>query len=77
MFAQGTYNAVRTSQRLRDLGFSETEVVMNSIFDFFGAYKKENDSKYNVSELEYSFHNKIICDLQKTVLKKVMVFHLE
>ena len=60
MFAQGTYNSVRTSQRLRELGFNETEVVMNSIFDFFGAYKKEFDPKYNVSELEYSFHNKII-----------------
>nr|BFD31384.1 hypothetical protein GTC16762_10020 [Pigmentibacter ruber] len=60
MFAQGTYNAVRTSQRLRELGYTEAEVVMNSISDFFGTYKKDIDPKYNVREMEYAFYNKII-----------------
>ena len=46
MFSQGTYNAVRTSQELRKLGFKEEDIALKSILNFFGQYEKFDDPAY-------------------------------
>ncbi len=43
MFSQGTYNAVRTADELRRLGFEENYVVPRSIEHFFGIYDINKD----------------------------------
>ena len=46
MFSQGTYNAVRTSQELRRLGFKEEDITVKSMLSFFGQYDKTEDPAY-------------------------------
>ena len=43
MFSQGTYNAVRTADELRRLGFEENYVVPRAIENFFGIYEINKD----------------------------------
>lgn len=60
MFSQGTYNAVRTSQELRKLGFKEEEITLKSILKFFGQYEETDDPSY-VTKIEANkLNNSII-----------------
>ncbi|WP_186647179.1 calcium-binding protein [Fluviispira vulneris] len=63
MFSQGTYNAVRTSEQLRELGFSEEYVVMNSIANFFGQYSTGEDPKFIVKKTAKEMEETTIPDI--------------
>ncbi|KAB8029845.1 calcium-binding protein [Fluviispira multicolorata] len=67
MFTQGTYNAVRTSEQLRELGFSEEEVVLNSIANFFGKYSTGEDPKFLVK--------KTAKEMEETTIPEIMTLN--
>lgn len=64
MFAQGTYNAVRTSEELRKIGFKEDEITAKSILSFFGHYDKTVDPSY-VTRIE---KNKLLNEVLPNIL---------
>lgn len=63
MFSQGTYNAVRTSQELRKLGFSERDITLKSILKFFGSYEILQDPSYITKIESNKMNNEIIPNL--------------
>ncbi|BBH53772.1 calcium-binding protein [Fluviispira sanaruensis] len=67
MFSQGTYNAVRTSEQLRELGFSEEYVVLNSIGNFFGQYSTGEDPKFIVK--------KTAKEMEETTIPEIMALN--
>ncbi|WP_338637507.1 calcium-binding protein [Spirobacillus cienkowskii] len=55
MATKGTYNAIRVSQQLRDLGFDENLITLNSISHFFGHYQMNEDPKVIRKKMENHF----------------------
>ncbi|WGL60478.1 TcdA/TcdB catalytic glycosyltransferase domain-containing protein [Pigmentibacter sp. JX0631] len=65
MFSQGTYNAVRTSQELRRIGFKEEDITVKSMLSFFGQYDKSEDPAYITRIETIKLKNEVIPNILK------------
>jgi len=77
MATQGTYNAVRVSQQLRDLGFDENLITLNSISHFFGHYQMNEDPKVIRKKMENHFIENTIPTLLEEKNKDFFANHAE
>ncbi|KAB8039460.1 hypothetical protein GCL60_04185 [Silvanigrella paludirubra] len=75
MFSQGTYNAVRTADELRRLGFKESDVINYSIGKFFGQYDEHNDpqfiAKNEAFRIENNYLSKVLEDNNNAFLTEL------
>lgn len=65
MFSQGTYNAVRTADELRRLGFAENYAVPRAVETFFGLYQIEKDLKVKTKKTALHIQDSYIPEIMK------------